>query len=596
MDVRTLCCNNGGSGFYPTPKEVARRMLGKVKFKGVYHVLEPSAGKGDLAVEILKTMNEKRKFTNWTLELVEIDPNLRGILKNLFTEEGIKESESKLLEELDQIKKMGNEKYDNPEVLNRYVELSNEAAKLDNTDLVRVVHDDFLTYSPAFGYDLIVMNPPFDRGAAHLLHAVSILQYMGGQIVCLLNAETIRNPYSQERKDLEKVLEKYDAEVEYLPGAFLHAERQTDVEAAIVYINIQRQEMKSRIFDRLEKAQEEKLKQDNDYAELVSSDPIEAAIAMYNMEVTASRELITEFWAMERYLNKAFNGKNKVVLELAIAKGGAQIKNFSVEDYLKGVRMKYWEALLENKQFIGLLTSKLQSKYRNMLNELADYEFSRYNIDRVKTEMMSELVSGAKECIMELFDKLTVYHAFNDSVENGNVHYYNGWKTNKAYKLDRKCIIPGYSIWSQWGNHFDMYAIYALLSDMEKALNYLDGGMTQQVDLESTLKAALDADKTRNIPFKYFDISLYKKGTVHITFRCQELFDRFNIFAAQNRGWLPPAYGKAKYEEMSREEQEVIDSFQGKEEYAKVLAQPQKYLFSEKQILMLPGQESEMTA
>lgn len=66
---------------------------------------------------------------------------------------------------------------------------------------------------------------------------------------------------------------------------------------------------------------------------------------------------------------------------------------------------------------------------------------------------------------------------------------------------------------------------------------------------------------TKNIPCKFFDVTFYKKGTVHIVFKCPELIDRFNIYAAQQRGWLPPCYGKKKYKDMDEEEKAVIDSF-----------------------------------
>jgi hypothetical protein len=57
-----------------------------------------------------------------------------------------------------------------------------------------------------------------------------------------------------------------------------------------------------------------------------------------------------------------------------------------------------------------------------------------------------------------------------------------------------------------------------------------------------------------------------------------ELVERFNIYAARNRNWLPPNYGRTQYADMTAEEQQVIDSFQGAEEYAKVMARPDYYL------------------
>ena len=76
----------------------------------------------------------------------------------------------------------------------------------------------------------------------------------------------------------------------------------------------------------------------------------------------------------------------------------------------------------------------------------------------------------------------------------------------------------------------------------------------------------------------YFTITIYKKGTCHIEFTNEELLKKINIFGSQQKGWLPPCYGKKKYEDMTTEEQAVIDDFQGKEEYDKVYANPDYYL------------------
>lgn len=79
---------------------------------------------------------------------------------------------------------------------------------------------------------------------------------------------------------------------------------------------------------------------------------------------------------------------------------------------------------------------------------------------------------------------------------------------------------------------------------------------------------------------------------MHIKFHPEtmKLIDRFNIFAAQKRGWLPPSYGKAAYSNMSVEEQAVIDSFQGEKAYQEVMANKQYYLAEAvPQMLLLPA-------
>ena len=175
------------SGFYPTPIDLANRMMNGVKWDYVSSILEPSAGKGDLAVVINQRYRAHR--SGWRSDLIsadidciEVDPNLRAILKD----KGF-----------------------------------------------RVVHDDFLTYTTCKKYSLIVMNPPFESGVKHILRAMQLLQD-GGQLIALCNAETLQNPYTNERNLLLQKLTENNAEIEYIQDAFANAERKTNVVTALI--------------------------------------------------------------------------------------------------------------------------------------------------------------------------------------------------------------------------------------------------------------------------------------------------------------------------------------------------------------------------
>lgn len=128
---------------------------------------------------------------------------------------------------------------------------------------------------------------------------------------------------------------------------------------------------------------------------------------------------------------------------------------------------------------------------------------------------------------------------------------------------------------------------FAVLDDLEKALNYLDKGETAGVDLLSVLEAAKAADRNRNIDCKYFSVTFFKKGTCHIKFHDKKIVDRLNIYVGRSKAWLPPSYGKARYEEMDPESQRVVDEFQGREEYDRVMADVDDYLIDVKEIPML---------
>ena len=63
------------------------------------------------------------------------------------------------------------------------------------------------------------------------------------------------------------------------------------------------------------------------------------------------------------------------------------------------------------------------------------------------------------------------------------------------------------------------------------------------------------------------------------------LVERLNIYAARNRGWLPPNYGKTTYSNMDTAERAVVDSFHGdgnrgagEKEYKRIMDNANFYL------------------
>ena len=192
---------NDSKDYYPTPPALAAELLSGLEIEHTGGpILEPSAGSGDLARAIEKAAgirynsdgtrndyhntNNKYRLDALQLDCIEQSAALRATLKQ---------------------------------------------------GGFRVIHDDFLTFTPRAHYKAIIMNPPFSEGARHLLHALHIME-RGGEVRCILNAETIRNPCTNERKELAALLNKYNARITYKQGAFTHAARKTSVEVALVAV------------------------------------------------------------------------------------------------------------------------------------------------------------------------------------------------------------------------------------------------------------------------------------------------------------------------------------------------------------------------
>ena len=538
--------------FYPTPNELAERMASLVDMERVNFVLEPSAGKADL-LKALK--NRKREYPkidydwgfrseyDYSVDCIEKDQNLRNILKG---------------------------------------------------DDYNVVYDDFLNFDTHKCYDLIIMNPPFSNGDKHLLKAISLIKY-SGQIVCLLNAETIRNPYTNTRKELVKKLEELNAKIEYLEESFAQAERKTMVEVALIYIDINAKEPISLILDNLEAPKGIDL-EFADHKDITLYDVMKRMVQSYNHEIKVGIKLIEEYCRIQPYLisNLKDKGKHTSYNLLQLKVGDNYVRDNASEiinEYVEKVRYKYWYALGDRPQMKELMTSNLINLYYNKISELKQKEFNIHNIELVNKELMSQLNLAVEDTILNLFDEFTKHYWFSECTQN--IHYYNGWATNKAHKVNKKVILPINACrWYDNTIKVTDYNVMRKLTDIEKTMDYLnDGRVYPYTSIENALNYAEMVGITRNIDTKYFKVTFYKKGTCHLVFKNEEILKKFNIFGGQKKGWLPPNYGKKHFTDLSVEEQEVVRSFHDGEDeilgYEQVVNENGFYLIENNNILAL---------
>ena len=527
--------------FYPTPLTLINKMLRGIDYNQIKTILEPSAGKGDI-LEVLE--QEKKYYKHLDIDCIEKDENLQHILKG----KGYK-----------------------------------------------LIHNDFLTFDSMKEYNLIVMNPPFSNGDKHLLKAIEIQERSGGCIVCLLNSETLNNTFSNTRKDLKRKLDELNADIEIIENSFYDAERKTNVEIALIKIIIPTKERESFIYsNNLKESEQQAEYEEQEQNFLVQNDYLKAIVEQYKLEIKIGIDLIKEYKAMSKYiLNEitAEGQKGNPILKLDLYNNrNSYSDKLSINDFIKEVRMKYWRALFNNKKFTIQLTNNLQQDYQNQIEKLADYDFSLYNIYQIKIDMTKNVIKGIEDTILSLFDELSnKYHYYDECSKN--IHMYNGWKTNKAYTINKKVIIPlngYYDITQKWGRYNPSnYRVIAKLEDIEKCLNYLDGGLTESIDIKEALQFAKNYNETKDIQLKYFTVTFYKKGTCHIEFSNLELLKKFNIFGSQKKNWLPPTYGKSNYKDMTAEEKEVINNFEGEKEYQKTMQNKQYYIFNASTMLQL---------
>lgn len=510
--------------FYPTPPELATRLLDEIDYtRPIKNVLEPSAGKGDL-IEAAKayTLDGSRwsrsALEDATFKAIESDPTLQAVLKG----KG-----------------------------------------------VTLLDSDFLAYSGGDIFDLIIMNPPFANAEAHLHKALDIM--FSGQIAAIMPAEVLLHPFSNERQRLVSRLKELDADFDFVEGAFSGAERGTDVDIAIVYVDIRRNVESDLFTEEMESAQSgPDYTLDEEY-ELAGFNKVFNLVLEYNREREQVTEQILSFYRNHRrvggWLRLSVAGDDSERLS-DDKRTLTEVMRDKINSLNEAIRKSYWHKALELDEIKRRLTSKKAKEIEADLEYAANTEFTESNVRQFLLNLIEKYPTMISEAIEYMFDKLTS-HALNDrwnrSEYLSNIHYYSGWKTNSAYRVNKKVIIPFYAyddIFKRMRLSWDQEM---LLNDFDRIMCYFTGGETRLTTAQKVV-GALESGVNRNIDTEFFVVSVYKKGTLHLSFKDEELLRRFNIEACKHKNFLPDDYAQRPYSELNEEEKAMADVFEVKGE------------------------------
>lgn len=576
--------------FYPTPVELVAKMIEGIRFKSGNSILEPSAGSGNIVKFIAfanNTLNDHWRYKYY---------------------EGTLDEKRKQIIENDAVKRYYD--YEEDDTKNYFPHINfdidcieidkNLQAILKNHDF-NVIADDFLSFETSKMYDYIIMNPPFSDGDKHLMKAIKLAEKNGGsQIICLLNAETIRNPYSRSRVELKDTLDKYDATYEFINNAFSNAERKTDVDIVIVRVTVPNlNQFKFDWSDLDIGADDMNYDVPEECSELVIGDKLKQPVLMYRREIELGKRLIYEYNAIKDKISCGFTNENdpndydsykkEAIIHLKVGDNdlAGRLTTLSevINTYIERVRYKYWYELLHEPFFMKGLPSDAQNEYFGEIEKLSKYEFSIPNICRIQLDILSKTAESIEKSIVNLFEKFTYEHSMGCEK---NVHYFNGWMSNDAFIINKKIVIPYMNCFNSYNGELNIdYTARRFFADIERIFAYFDAEPIFS-DIDYICNEYNHFGQSKKCEFKYFFVDFYKKGTVHITFKDDELLKKFNIYGCLKKGWLPPSYGMKSYNEMAEEEKNVIDEFEGANEYAKVFANTEDYIvFPESSVKML---------
>lgn len=476
-----------GIQFYPTPKTLLNKIVDR-KFKSqAQRILEPSAGRGDILDYIKESVSYHNTRNQYNC--CEIDPNMQAILK----QKGY-----------------------------------------------NVVHNDFLSYYPETMYDTIIMNPPFKSGDKHLLHAWDIL--VSGQIKCILNAETVRNPYTFNRKEVVKLIENHGS-VEFMSDTFAESDRKTNVEVAIITLYKEASDDFDFTFKNF--GGEKSINHDTDTESndiALQNNAIENMVLKYDLVRELFVDVLKSVGKVSSVmksmgLNPAsnYNHINSKITTEAISKlvmgnfkNGVEVINTFTED----LRSACWKEVFKASNISTMMTNKVAEEFDKFKASQQRMDFSVKNIHEVFAGIYDNKEQIMKNVIVDSFDQCTKYY-------KGNRGYQEGWKTNDAFKVNRKIIIPNQFRIDYHGNITSPYGDKSALKDLDKALCMIAGKSYDTV--KGIIKTGQEYESGKKYDSEFFECRYYQKGTMHLKFKSEWIWRQFNVIATDGKNWLPDA-------------------------------------------------------
>lgn len=459
--------------FYPTPITLARMAHSKFKNKCITRLLEPSAGRGNLLVPFGDY--KKKNF-----DCIELDLGNQAILRE---------------------KKFN------------------------------VIDADFMQFDGVAMYSHIIMNPPFNNGAEHVIKAWSLIA--SGELVAIVNAETIKNPFSSARKLLSKLIADYGT-VEFIEEAFTEPDtlRKTSVEVALVHLE-KTIDLKHTFTNNLVEDEGEVFSLAEKQELAIKSSTITNAVIVFNTAVSALKTFVAaeqEFTYYSALLGKAMNEINTTEPLSCTELQGCFNTQYET------LKNKAWNNILQSTEFRKHLSGKAYTQLVNDFEDVCKLSFTENNIRGFLLGLVEQKSAMNMDMLLDCFDKITKYIPQNRA-------YYRGWKSNLKHKDQAYRVKMTRFILPRMSNEFGQLSYNARLQleDFDKTFLMLSGKGEFTTSLYSAFtnnfKELINGER---ISTDYFDIRYYGgTGTIHFFPTNKDVIDRFNLLVGRERKWLP---------------------------------------------------------
>ena len=482
--------------FYPTPRRLAQKMWSKFKNQNFRRILEPSAGNGDLL----------KAYPRWDVE------HYRGSDRKNFDVVEIDISRHPTLQALG----------------------------------VNVVGLDFMQYRNAAAYSHCIMNPPFAQGCKQVLWAWELL--FDAEIVAIVNAETVKNPFTAERKQLVRLIEQHGT-CDIMEDTFLDpdTQRKTTVEIALIYLCKQADAaaiVTEDLLDDLKVDSADGASLAKEYARggelALPANLITNAVASFDAAVRTMKLAVVARAKANYYAAQL--GQTMAVMNGDTGKclpGKTEVKYVQEQmgSQYEELKDRAWAHILHSSNVTEKLSSGARKRILADFEKLKKLEFTTANIYSFLQGILDSQTEIQMGMLLDVFDLISKYH-------NENTCFYRGWKSNGKHRSagmrvkTTRFVLPGFGC--------DTYLSCeneARLRDFDRVFSMLDGKSEPAVSLVSVFKSKdhglLHAQR---VSTTYFDVRWFRggAGTVHFFPKSKALMDTLNRWVGRARQWLPP--------------------------------------------------------
>ena len=381
--------------YYATPLEVARKALQGVDLKGIKAVLDPSCGTGSFLAALPLSRSKYYGF--------EIDQDRHNSAKG---------------------------------------------RDYGHNTSVTMLGYDFLDQSQGIApiIDLVVMNPPFNKGAEHFLRAYDLMMMQPKQstIVCLLNQGTIDNPCTVNRRRLAHVIELHGGQVENFGKCF----PKVSAEVACIKMTVP-----GRAIDRdwsgvIDWEAWETLQDQQADAKTalvpytqgigIAKDELLLMVDAYNATVKAHSDYVLLYQDLDKY-TAICTGKQGY-----LEGWRGQGLNMDFNDWRSEFTKNTWLNLLDRCTHSAYMTKSVRDDITKAFTDgHAGLAFTLKNIENLFWAVLNMRPKLIEDTVKQAFDYLTL-HA------NG---YGKEYRHNRQFRMDSKfivswCLEKGYSKYS----------------------------------------------------------------------------------------------------------------------------------------------------